>query len=53
LNLAMINLRKIILQFELLSTYYSKSSCKMSYTPFFRQNTTPCGVEIFPKTLVV
>jgi len=33
LNLAMINLRKIILQFELLSTYYSKSSCKMSYTP--------------------
>ena len=25
----------VILQFELLSTYYSKLSCKMSYTPFF------------------
>ena len=24
---------KIILQFELLNTYYSKKSCKMSYTP--------------------
>ena len=24
---------KVILQFELLNTYYSKSSCKMSYTP--------------------
>ena len=24
---------KVILQFELLSTYYSNSSCKMSYTP--------------------
>ncbi|MBQ4023341.1 MAG: hypothetical protein II612_04985, partial [Prevotella sp.] len=24
---------KVILQFELLSTNYSKSSCKMSYTP--------------------
>ncbi len=25
----------VILQFELLSTYYSKLSCKMSYTPNF------------------
>ena len=24
---------KVILQFELLNIYYSKSSCKMSYTP--------------------
>jgi len=24
---------KAILQFELLNTYYSKKSCKMSYTP--------------------
>jgi len=24
---------KVILQFELLNTYYSKLSCKMSYTP--------------------
>ncbi|MBR1725625.1 MAG: hypothetical protein IJ724_03090, partial [Muribaculaceae bacterium] len=27
---------KVILQFELLNTYYSKKSCKMSYTPDFR-----------------
>ena len=26
---------KVILQFELLNTYYSKSSYKMSYTPKF------------------
>ena len=25
----------VILQFEPLSTYYSKLSCKMSYTPLF------------------
>ena len=27
------NPEKISLQFELLNTYYSKSSCKISYTP--------------------
>ena len=27
---------KVILQFELLNTYYSKLSCKMSYTPDLR-----------------
>ena len=26
--------RKASLQFELLTTYYSKSPCKMSYTPY-------------------
>ena len=26
---------------------------QIGYGKFFRQNTTPCGVEIFPKTLVV
>jgi len=26
-------LKKFILQFELLNTYHSNSSCKMSYTP--------------------
>ena len=35
-DLAMKNAEKVILQFELLSTYYSKKSCKMSYTPKFQ-----------------
>ena len=26
--------------------------CRLDSASFFRQNTTPCGVEIFPKTLV-
>ena len=30
--------KKCTLQFELLTTYYSKSPCKMSYTPNFRRH---------------
>ena len=32
-------MKKAILQFELLTTYYSKSSCKMSHTPKYIEQT--------------
>ncbi len=45
------NVKKVILQFELLTSYYSNLSCKMSYTPNLAMPTISSDLYIYARFL--